>query len=667
MRASPVDSVIVSRVKVMDGLTILAGTQIFRSEKFHAADTEITDIFSFKILHGSIDEFKTNNHSAIVSASIALKYFATVDAAGKELKITTSGDTLIFNIVAVYKDFPHNSHEQFNSFIRFDSLSIHSLNFNPEDTGIYGEAYHQDSPYLQSVKNRITKSENLIYFFQPISEIYFGPRVLGEDSIHGDRYSIIILISITALILFLALVSFVNLTTLSLPHRSKEIAIKKLAGTSQSELITGFTAESFLIVAISSILGLILLLLTSHSIEQILSIDIISLLMEADPLLILIWSALFLFFGIPPVIMTLKFIHTSPNRLLSSETLSFPGLRRVITFLQLGISIFLIVSSLVIRRQINYSLLKEPGRNHDQVVYLAYPPDLTDAGLRSLRVSWKTYHPNVLDLMATSQLPDKINSKELNSPFYFMSVDPAFNEFFNLHIIHGNWFKANAGDSITVVNEKAASLLGTNKNKVLGVFKDMSGLFNQPEKPVKINIAPYFNYNFLCIRVLEVDIRRTVGFLSNYFKHGQTKAQISYLNKNFGKWLTYQDSLNALSEILAIISGILSCCAIYGLSISIVRDKIKQIALHKLFGASTLNITRLLVREFTRQMLIAILVFGPLTYIILKELLRNFVYSTHLSWVDPLYPLVYCGIVIFLLCSFQALSLNRADLSTALR
>lgn len=322
---------------------------------------------------------------------------------------------------------------------------------------------------------------------------------------------------------------------------------------------------------------------------------------------------------------------------------------------------------MVIKRQVAYSLLKEPGRNHDQIVYMSYPKDLTNEDLNTLRLRWKKNDANIIDVMATSQLPDQISSKELNSDFYFMSVDPDFKDFFDLAMVQGNWFKANDGDSIVVVNEFGRKILGNNTHNVIGVFEDMSGRFNQPEKPIKINIAPYFNYNFLCIRILEVDIRRTVRYLSTYFDQGAPKASVSFLNKRFEEWLMYQNRLNTLSEILAIISGLLSCCVIYGLSVSIVCDKLKQIAIHKLCGATTLNITRLLVKEFAHQMFIAILIFGPLTYLIIKELLRSFAYSTHFNWLDPLLPLAYCGVIITLLCGFQALSLNREDLSSALK
>ncbi len=661
------DSMMVSRVKLMEELSVRASNLLFRDQKIHAADPNLTEIFSFKILDGSLNNFNTKEQTALLSSAAALTYFGTIQATGKRMKISSLSDTIEFSVAAVYEDFPSNSHEQFNAFIRFDSLAIHSLNFDSHDAGVYGRIIYNNLESVSHTFNQLLGSADLTYKFQPISEIYYGPRVMGEDARHGDEYSIIILICITVLILFLALTSFINLTTLTLPHRSKELAIKKLAGTGQWNLMGVFAMESFSIVGISIVLGVLLLMVASGYIEPILIISPISLLLKGDAILVLILVGLFLLSGIAPLFMTLKFAKATPTRLLSTETITFPRFKKTIIILQLGISIFLIVASIVISRQVNYSLIKEPGRNHDQVVYVSYPKDLTNEGLISMRTAWKKINANIVDIMGTSQLPNHIGSKELNSEFYFMSVDRDFKDFFNLNMVEGNWFKANDGDSIYVINEQGRKIAGSNPHNVVGVFEDMSGQFNQPEKAIKINVAPYFNYNFLCIRILEVDIRRTVSFLSNYFKKGDQPAEVKFLSKRFEEWLMYQDRLNALSKVLAIISGVLSCFAIYGLSIGIVRDKLKQIAIHKLCGASILNITRLLVVEFTQQMLIAILIFGPATYIILSELLRTFVYTTPFNWLDPLLPLAYCGLVITLLCGFQALSLNREDLSGALK
>ncbi len=667
LKSISTDSLITSRVKLLFKVNVLTSGRHFDDTKFYAADPEITSIFSFEIVSGSLKEFDSLNRGVILSESEAFKYFNTKKAVGEKLSLFTFSDTVFFDVVAVYKDYPQNSHEEFNSFIKFDSIAIQALNFNPKDAGIYSKVIRGGMPFYEGIANGIDQSNEFSFMAQPISDIYFGPRIAGEDSKHGDRYSIIILICINALILFLSLTSFINLTTLTLPYRSRELAIKKLAGTNQAGLIISFVKESVLVVGISLFIGILLLLFISDWIKGILSIDIISLFLQRDFKLAVILIVLFLVIVIAPLSLTFRFTRASPNRLLSTETITFPRFKRLIIFLQLGISIFLIVASMVIKRQINYSLLKEPGRNYDQVVYVNYPKDLTNEGLSSMRVAWKSINPNIVDLMATSRLPDRVNSKELDSEFYTMSVDRGFKDFFQLEFVEGAWFNANEGDSTVVVNERGNAILGNNNANVVGVFKDLNSHFNQGEKPMKIKVSSSFNYNYLCIRILEVDIRRTVQFLENHFGKSGQKATVSFLDKRFEEWLGYQDRLNALSEILAIISVVLSCFAIYGLSIGIVRDKMKQVAIHKLYGASIFGITRLLAKEFVTQMLMAILIFGPLTYIIITEMLRNFVYTTHFRWLDPIIPLAYCLGIIILLCGFQTLSLNRKDLSCALK
>ncbi|MBA4056799.1 MAG: hypothetical protein C0490_18945, partial [Marivirga sp.] len=448
--SEPTDSVIVSRVKILDGVTILAEDQNIDNQKIHAADPQMANIFSFESLEGSLTKFQEEKNTALLSSSAAIRYFGTIHAAGKEFQIKSLQDTIVFSVAAVYRDFKKNSHEEFNVFIRFDSASIKALSFNPVDAAVYGKVRRGNADYFENRLNHLFPGV-FVYKFQPVSDIYFGPRVLGEDAKHGDSYSLLILICISSLILFLALTSFVNLTTLTLPDRSKELAVKKLAGTGQIHLMIAFAKESFWIVGVSLITGVLILIFLSPYIEQILSIDIISLLRSANLLLILIICGLFVALGIAPLFMVIKFIKASPIRLLCSEAITFPRFKRIITFLQLGVSIFLIVSSIVLKRQVNYSLIKEPGRNYDQVVYISYPKELTPDGLRGLQANWKNINANIIDVMATSNLPDKISSKELNSDFYFMTVDPAFKDFFDLKMVYGNWFKANDGDSIVVV------------------------------------------------------------------------------------------------------------------------------------------------------------------------------------------------------------------------
>ena len=658
-----VDSFALSRVTIMNSMTVSGDPERIFSGKVHAADATIKDIFSFKVLHGSIEDFGKNDRQAILSASVAQHLFGSVQANGKNINVYSIDDTVQCQVAAVYDDFPQNSHEEFNIFIRFEKATVQFLGFNVRESGIYGRAFASDIGFADEKLLRTINTQGVHYFFQPLAEIYFGPRVLGEDSIHGDKYSIWILLSLAGLILFLALTSYVNLTSLTLPHRSKELAVRKLAGTNQFGLLFIFFRESVFVVGVSFLLGGSLLFFTAGWTGTILSVDLGKLVTHHTETLFAIIAGIFFFLTLSPLFLTFKFIRASPTRLLSTDTITFPRFKKTITVLQLGISIFLIVASLVIKRQINYSLLKEPGRNYDQVVYLPFPDDLTSEGLSRTRAGWQMYHPNIVNVIGLSQLPDRINSKEINSQFYTLAVDPAFPEFFQLNMVRGTWFRPNTGEYFFVVNEPGIGKVSVaDYPKVIGVIEDISNLFNQPQKPIKFQVKD-FHYNYVCVRILEVDIRRTINYLSGYFND----APVYVLDKRFEEWLNYQDRLNALSNLLGIISALLSCCAIYGLSVSIVRDKLKQIAVHKIFGANSQNIALLLARQFVKQLIIAIVIFGPLTYLSVAEFLRSFVYATHFQWQDPVLPVLYCVGVIVMLCGFQALTLNRNQLASALK
>ena len=659
-------SFILSRIKLMKDIHVKVRDKTFHNCNIYAADPNITKIFSFDVLRGSLQRFQ-KDREVIISYTTAKKYFGTSDALGKELKFYTIGDTLVFSVAAVVNDFPYNSHESFDCFIRFSEADISSLHFEPNVAAIYGKKSNGNFDEVEKALSGISDTKRMSYLTQPISEIYFGPRVLGEDARHGDQYSIVVLICITSLILFLAITSYINLTTLSLPNRAKEIAIKKIAGTGHHKILISFAKESVAIVLVSSVLGMLILIGVSDWLMPILSTGVGSLLWRGGLPLILLLTLVFAIVAFSPMFLVVHFTNAKPTRLLSADTIAFPRFKRTITFLQLGISLFLIVASMVLRRQVTYSLLKEPGRNYEQIVYMKYPNGLDNEGLRNLRANWQKSTANILDILGVTQLPNQVQSRQIHSNFFFLGVDPEFGHFFDVRMTKGNWFMPNAGDSVFVVNEAAAKIMGDSANNVIGVFKDFAEKFNQPEKPVKLNLVSHFNYNFLCIRILEVDIRKTMKFLSTYFNDSNQKASITFLNRRFDEWILYQDRLNFLSEILAVISGVLSCCAIYALSISIVRDKLKQIAVHKLLGASNFRITRLLVREFTSEMIKAILIFGPVTYLIITEILRSFVYATDFIWMDPIIPMAYCAIAIILLCVFQALSLNRKDLSNALK
>lgn len=461
------------------------------------------------------------------------------------------------------------------------------------------------------------------YRLQPLREIYFGPRVAGENEKHGEIYSVLILTCISGLILVLAITNFINLVSLTLPARAKEIAIRKVAGANRSPLLVLLAKENGIVVLISLITGIEILIATKTN-------------PNVTGVAALIIVLLVLFITASPLIPAWVFVKATPGRLLGTDAITFPRMKKVITVVQLGVSISLIISSLVIGRQISRSLIKEPGRNHEQVIYTKWPSGMSRQYLNRLKNDWPRDNASIVGLTAASHTPDNIQSKPVGEDYYQLSVDYDFKDFFRLEMFSGRWFGASVEDSV-VVNEAGVHTVG----KPIGVVKDFVA-----DKPIHFSINENES-NFIMIRVIEVDIRKTLKTIERSFTEISGRpTTLSFLDKNYEETLVYEDRLNKLCDLLSIVGLVMAACAIYALSLSRMNDNMKQIAIRKTFGASNGDIIQRLAWQFLELMLGSLFFFGPVTYLLLSEWLRNFAYSAKFTWADPFISIGICFVIL---------------------
>ena len=658
------DGLLLSRVKRMDQLLIHTDKGEVMADHVYAADTNITSVFRL-----DFNEPLKNSDSrrtVLLSSSIALKWFGQTNPTGQKM-ILQGNDTLTYRVAGVFADFPVYTSERMEVVINYDSTDLGRLGFNPDESRVYGRLQQgANAIQMEEHLREVMKELNIGYRLQPLPAIYFGPRVEGEGAKHGDYYSVLILVCIAGFIFLLALTHFINLTTLTLPGRSKELGIRKIAGGTPWHLGSVLLSESFYVSFIALLIAIALLLSFSHRIEAQLAIDIVPAFRDDNAVLWIVMTGLLVLVGISPLWTSVRFVKASAGKLLSTDAITFPRFKRNITIIQLGISISLIMAGMVIERQISYSLIKEPGLNYDQVVYLNYPEGMSAPSFHQLRTQWKR-HPNILDVTAASALPGQIQSKELDTRLYSVGIDFTYPEFFNLQLAKGRWYGPNDVDSL-VVNEAAVVQPGYDayRDRTIGVIRNFGNDYHQVEKPIVLRIAKPEAYHFICVRVLEVDIRKTMDYLHRSFEmYGD--ASISFMNRSFEDSLNYEDRLNRFSGVLTIVSAVVACFAIYSLSLSRARDKMKQIALRKVMGASSGSIVRLLIWEFIQQLMIAILIFGPCIYLFLKEWLRNFVYAADFSWADPLISLAYCVSIVAVISLVQVIGLSKGSLVNALK
>jgi putative ABC transport system permease protein len=394
--------------------------------------------------------------------------------------------------------------------------------------------------------------------------------------------------------------------------------------------------ESFWVVSISLVVGIGL----SLEFKEYFSHDIRAYLIIA---------ALAFSIVLAPLVPAWTFVKASPGRLLGTDTITFPRMKKVITVVQLGVSISLIIASLVIGRQISRSLIKEPGKNHDQVVYTKWPEGMSRQYLNRLKNDWPRDNPNIVELTAVSHTPDNLTSKNIGDDHYRLNVDPDFKDFLDLEMASGRWFGVNDADS-TIVNEGFVDGHPT----TMGVIKDFG------DKPVRITIGKD-EYNFVMIRVLEVNIRTTLKTIERSFTEISGRPTIiSFLDKNYAETLAYEDRLNWLCDLLSAIGLVMATCAIYALSLSRMNDNLKQIAIRKIFGASDSQIVGRLSYQFLELMVGSVFFFGPVTYYLLSEWLRNFAYAAKFTWADPLIAITICFTIVLITNLSMLVRLRKA-------
>jgi putative ABC transport system permease protein len=658
------DTIVISRVKVLEQITAITENKSLSGVPFHAAESAITDIFKFDFIQEAGPSNAPSIHTALVSASKSQALFGTTMSVGRKLLVATATDTTRLTVSGVFKDWK-NSHEEFHVFLIIGNQDISRLGYAADEYGVYARLDERvPRETIESLISHRTNRSDISYGLQSLDEIYFGTRVTGESARHGDNYSISIMLCISALIVFLAITNFANLTTLTLPPRSTELAIGKVAGAESLRLCIRLMQESLAMCLVALALGIAVLWLGASFLRNSFSLDVVAWITGLQWNGLLTISLVVLLAVSAPLYPVIVFTTASPRRLLSTEAISFAKLKRFITTIQLGTSISLIVAGLVIERQIDRSLIKEPGRNHDQVVYLKYPKELTK--LYELKLGWKRNNPNIVEVTAASQLPDNLLSKDASGRLYKIRVDHDFFSFFDIKLNSGRIFKVNDQDSVMTNHTASSAIVDV---KPIGIVEDFGSTFNQPDKPLQImQTSDYRDFSFLFIRILEVNIRDTEAYLHRFFREVTGgPVNISYLDRRFEMVLKYEDTLNGLSRLLTLIGIVMACCAIYALSLSRLNDNLKQIAIRRTFGASRQQIVFLLSREFIQELLAACFFFGPITFLLLRAWLKNFVYTAHMHWIDPLLALAACVLIITFTNTSLIFNMERNATSDALR
>jgi putative ABC transport system permease protein len=685
-----------ARLSYQNGVMKSDENHVFDEKGILLADPSFLEIFDFEVLRGDPQTALVEPMNIILTEKSADKYFGTQDVLGKVL---TMDKKLIFKVVGVVKNPPSNSSIQFDflgslsslsnveqvkwgkpATLEHENISLGSLQtyflVNSEKEALAIPQKIQDLIKQQFDKENETRKKEgreLLkhesgdgvgneYLMQALSDIHLGANGLGDSATTKYIYTFL---SIALIILVLALINYMSLTTARATQRAKEVGVRKVAGASQTRLIKQFYVESTLVTLFSFLLGLFFVEILRVAFFETLNLKIDNTFLYSAWFLAVL-SGLFIFTvllsGSYPALLLSKFSPVEVLKGKFSNKGSNHRVRQTFTVFQFAVSIALIVCTLLVQKQLNYLRSIDTGMDKTQVVAVNFG---------NIKEKYQPFKQEIKQLAgieqtAYSNLPlfsGGYNAFFIKSPenqkdvtMMFMNVDESFLSMFGLEWVSEPLDKNQVGNQNTmIVNEIATKELGMDINKkgvkidfdkggneILGVMKDFiyDDLHSGKINPLAIFVVKDTLKNFDTGGVLylrmnpKTDVKDLLGRVEKISKKYNPENPFSYyfLDEAYDNYFKVESRLSQMLSAFTVFAIFISCLGLFGLAAFTAERRIKEIGIRKVLGASILQITTLLSKDFVKLILWANVLGLPVAYYAIDKWLADFAYKTEISW-----------------------------------
>ncbi|MBE9586882.1 ABC transporter permease [Mucilaginibacter sp. JRF] len=694
------------RVMPTQGLVTL-GTNSFNEKHVYAVDPDFFELFSFPLIKGNMASVLKDPNSVVLTETTAKKYFGNTDAIGKVLEMDKS---LQLKVTGIVKDVPANSHLSFDMVMPITNYTTEEWfkNWRNNNEFVYVELNENinkaqlEKQFPQFMDKYMGKElEKMHAHFDlaltPLKDVYFQEASTFDSVKHGDKKVVYIFLSIAVLILVIACINFMNLATLRAVERSKEVGLRKVLGAMRNSLIGQFIGESVLLTLISCAFAIGLLLLVMPWYNSLLGYSLT--VSWNTPAIYLFLIGVIVFVGILAGSYPAFFLSSfSPIQALKGKLqLGKSGafFRQALVVVQFSISVFLIISTIVIKKQMSFVKSKDLGYSKEQTVIV--PIDNND--IYTNRLTFKNEllaNSNVEAVSLMSGEPGGFydrHSFDVEGQHNTYNARTEFADFeyvktLGLKILAGRDFSPTFATDTTnavLINETAARQLGFTpaqavdkwiinnmrdslRRRIIGVVKDYNFL-SLKENMDALIISPAEDRRVAVIKMKPGNV--TAGL--NIIKQAYAKAapaypmEYTFLDQKFDT--TYKADLRQ-QTILSVFSGLaifIACLGLFGLASFTAAKRTKEIGVRKVLGSSVQNILMLLSGDMLKPVLIATVIAIPLGYYSADKWLQNFAYRTPVQWwVFMLAALITFGIALFTV-SFQSVKAALANPVKSLR
>lgn len=656
------------------------GDKEFNEEDFYLADSTVFDMFSYEFINGDPGTALDNPFSIVIDEKVASKYFGdAASALGKSLQNANKEE---YKVTGVIKEVPLNSHFRFNALI-----SENTQRQNQGGWGGFGVFTYVQLPpgydlsKMNASLDKIIKEKvdpifeqygiKVKYGLQPITDIHLFSKIQDEAEGGGDISYIYIFGAVAAFMLVIACINYMNLATARSASRSKEVGIRKVMGSMRAQLVLQFITESVVIAMIALVASLILIYALLPAFNTLSNKQLPYAYVLQTPVILSLLGIVFfvgLVGGSYPAFYLSGF---SPVSVLKGKMAARGGsvvLRKGLVIVQFAISIFMLISTLVVFDQLNYLRNKDLGFDKSRVVRL----DVVDRDMQQkndVLMERLRQIPEVAATGSSDATPGQRIGKSLiqvevqDGEFDERGVDlfSANFDFVNamgMKIVEGRDFSRDVASDTTyavLINEAMVKRMGWKtplgkkfvfggggpngqriEKQVIGVVKDyhQNSLYDAIE-PLLILLSDQHNYVF--VRTREGDVRASLQAIEKAWNDVFPGRALEYefLDQDFNSQYRADEKRSQIFTLFSSLTIAIACLGLLGLSAFTTEQRTKEIGVRKVIGASVRSLVMLVSREFFVLVVAGLILALPAAWYFTARWLENFAYRIPLEGEWP--------------------------------
>jgi len=674
--------------------------KVFGDENVTFADPSFFSVFDFPLIKGNPAKPFTADNSVVITKKTAEKYFGDQNPLGK---VITADDKVQFTVSGVINDFPENSSLKFDmimpmSFHIKTMLSERKIDLTNDFNYYNYETYLLLKPgtSTQSITKKLTKihvgkspaDTDAEYLLLPLSKMHLYNADLTDKGIATVR----IFIGIALLILIIACINYVNLSTARSMLRSKEISMRKIVGAAKSHLFMQFIVETALLFLLATALAIGLIFVLMPVFNEISAKQLTFNLGDYHVWLVILATiaGTLALSSIYPALLLSSF---EPLKALKGKISAGIGdvlFRKILVVTQFAFSIILIVGTIVITSQLNYIRAKDLG--YDKTNIFGFW--MRDMGKHYDAVRAELLkQPGVIDVTRSNTNIVHIggisgdndwDGKAPNQTFIVhpMAIDKNFIPFFKMKMVQGAAFTGAVADTThLILNEAAIKEIGMKnpigkrfrqwkiKGTIIGVVKDFH--FASMKEKIAPAVFYYYPNDFgsIYVKTTGSDAAKAIAAAKAQFTqyNGEYPFSYNFLDEIFNRLYKGEQTEGKLFNYFAAIAIFISCLGLLGLAAFTAQVRTREIGVRKVLGASVSGIVGLLARDFIKLVFIAIIIAVPVSWYAMNGWLQGYAYRVNIGlWVFVLAGAL-AVIIAFITISFQSIKAALTNPVTSLR